>query len=286
VNNYVLWDDESRKTLGRLAHAIMPLDDWLKARKVNGGYTPPDAHNKEKFPWRNGGPVLSVDRLRVIDFIEMLVRESANDAFLLCRWSMLEDKPLTFCPIESIAEWREARGLDDDVKFGAVLSDNAPGTLVGSPIARSQLYAECVPFLCTAARDRKQAKKLDDDNPKHWESFMLQLFKDQCAEWPEPRSNPSSRFMIQLLRDMLYAVLGMRSPIAEPWRSAVLAEIGEFRRPGNVYDRADIARGVAEFRKVLGEVTANKRAPTGVFEPSEDVKGHYLNFSKEFVQKE
>jgi hypothetical protein len=167
-----------------------------------------------------------------------------------------------------------------------VLSDNAPGTLVGFPVARSQLYAECVPLLCTAARDRKQANKLDDDNPKHWESFMLELFKDQCAEWPEPRSNPSSRFVMQLLRDMLYAVLGMRNPIAEPWCSAVLAEIGEFRRPGNIYDRADIARGLAEFRKVLADVTENKRAPTEIFEPSEDVKGHYLNFSKEFVQKE
>jgi hypothetical protein len=285
MNNYVLWDDEGRKILGKLAQFIMPLDDWLK-KKIVDGYTPPDANDPNKFPWRHGGDVLSVDRLRLIDFIEMLARESANDAFLLHRWAMLEDKPLTFCPIECKEDWREARGLDDDVKFGPVLADNAPGTLVGFPVSRSQLYAESVPHLCTAARARKKAKKLDDDNPKHWESFMLDLFKDKCAEWPEPRSNPSSRFMIQLLRDLLYAVLGMRNPIAEPWRSAVLAEIGEFRRPGNVYDRADIARGVAEFKKVLAEKIESKPTPSEVFTTSEVLRDHYLNFGNGPEQKE
>ena len=79
---------------------------------------------------------------------------------------------------------------------------------------------------------------------------------------------------------------GMRNPIAEPWRSAVLAEIGEFRRPGNVYDRADIARGVAEFKKVLAEKIESKPTPREVFTTSEVLRDHYLNFGNGPEQKE
>jgi hypothetical protein len=277
LKDHFTMDDESRKILGKLSRAVLPLDEWLKDREANGGYRPPESDNPKKFPWRNGGPALSTDQLRVVDFIQMLIRESTNERSLLCRWGMLEKDPLKFCPIENKEEWREARGLDDDVKFGAVLSDNAPGTLTGTPIARSQLYAECLPLLCTAARDRRLA----DDDRVGWSKFMLELVKDQCREWPERRSQPSSTFMLQVLRDLLYAVLGMRNAVAEPWRSAVLAEIGEYRRPGNTYDRADIARGLAEFKKVLDEFIQTPRDLKPSYELSNTTKDHYLNFSNE-----
>jgi hypothetical protein len=275
VTNQFTLDDESRKILDKLSQAILPLHQWLKHRDTNGGYRPPDADNPNKFPWRNGGPLLSTDQLGVVDFILMLIRESANDIFLLRRWQLLEADPLRFFPIENKQKWRAARGLDDDVKFGIVLGDNAPGTLVGSPIARSQLYAECLPLLCAAARDRP----LEDSDRAGWNKFMLELFKDQCGEWPEPRSHPSSRFMLQLLRDLLYAVLGMRNTIAEPWRSALLAEIGEYRRPGNTYSRADIEHGLAEFKKVLAEITDTDLKPP--YELPDTTTDHYLQFSKE-----
>jgi hypothetical protein len=275
VKNHFTLDDESRKVLGKLSEVMLPLQEWLEQREDGGGYRPPDADNHEKFPWRNGGLSLSTDQLGVVDFIQMLIRESANDILLLRRWKMLEEEPLRFCPIENKEKWRAARGLDCDVKFGIVLGDNAPVTLVGSPIARSQLYAECLPLLCAAARDRP----LEDNDRAGWNKFMLELFKDQCGEWPEPRSHPSSRFMLQLLRDLLYAVLGMRNTIAEPWRSALLAEIGEYRRPGNTYSRADIEHGLAEFKKVLAETTNTDLKPP--YELPDTTTDHYLKMSKE-----
>ena len=107
--------------------------------------------------------------------------------------------------------------------------------------------------------------------------------------------------MLQLLRDVLYATLGMRNPVAEPWRSALLTEIGEFRRPGNVFDRADIAKGLKEFVSVLkpeplgesGLKTLQTEAvggPDTTTEASEllheeeilsdSVRDHYLDYNK------
>ena len=48
----------------------------------------------------------------------------------------------------------------------------------------------------------------------------------------------------------------MRNPVREPWRSAVLTEIGEYRRPGNVYTREDVGRGLEEFKAVLSTYPA------------------------------
>jgi hypothetical protein len=93
----------------------------------------------------------------------------------------------------------------------------------------------------------------------------------------------------------------MRNPVAEPWRSALLTEIGEFRRPGNVFDRADIAKGLKEFVSVLkpepleesvlktlrteavGRPDATIDTSELVHEPeiiSDSVRDHYLDFNK------
>jgi hypothetical protein len=281
VKMHFTLDSQSRKVLGNLLRAIMPLGEWIADRKKSGGYEPPDTHDPLKFPWRNGGPALSTDKLGVVDFIQMLIRESANEVLLLGRWKMLESDALRFCPIENKDEWRAARGLDDDVRFGPALSENAPGSLSKPPIARTELYAEYLPLLCQVA----SARRLADDDRAGWTTFMLELFKDQCRQWPKLQSHPPSRFMFQLLRDLLYAVLGMRNAIAEPWHSAVLAEIGEFRRPGNTYDREDVARGLTEFQRVLAEVTDK---PRDLAEPDRlpaTTYDHYLQFESVFDPK-
>lgn len=265
-------DDKARKLLGKLAHVLMPLDEWLTARMATkDGYCPPNADNPEKFPWRHGGQKLSTDQLRVVDFIQALIRESSGDFALLDRWKSLDDDPLKFCPIHQPSEWRAARGLDARVKFGAVESENAPGTLGGAPIPRARLYSEYLPLVHVAA----DARKLKDDDLAGWKTFMLDLFKNQCREWPEPESHPSSKFMLQLVRDVVYAVLGMRNAIDEPWRSAVLAEIGEFRRPGNKYDREAIGRGLEEFKREFDDVLAR-----GVPPERGTVPDFFLKFNK------
>ena len=160
-------------------------------------------------------------------------------------------------------------------------SDNAPGTVGGPLVARPELYATYLPLLCNAA----SARGLDGNDSAGWRQFMIELFKDQCREWPAPPSPPSSRFMLQLLRDLLYALLGMRNAIGEPWHSAVLAEIGEYRRPGNTYDRKDIERGLAEFKKVLAEFTDTKRDLAEPYELPETTNNHYLDFSNQYESK-
>lgn len=285
ANKFCL-DEASRAVLRKLAQALLPLNEWIQARGKTG-YTPPDA---DTLPWRENGVSLSTDQLGVIEFVEALLRESSNDVFLLERWRELQAEPLKYCPIDNKNEWRGARGLDAVARFGAVESENAPADYGGYQIARSQLYMDYLPLLSIAANARGPQSDAD------WNKFALELFKDSCAQWPQSQCYPSSKFMLQLLRDMLYAVLGMRNPVPEPWRSAVLTEIGEFRRPGNVYTRADIERGLSEFTNVLASypvpektveeslVTAGPIVPTAAlkveveFEPAASLKAHYLKF--------
>jgi hypothetical protein len=260
-------DPASRAVLGNLARAILPLDEWLKARGKNG-YKPPDA---DELPWRRKGSELSTDRLGVIEFIESLLRESASDIFLLQRWRTLEADPLRLCPFDNKNEWRGARGLNAGARFGAVQSENIPANYGGHHVVRQQIYMDYLPLLAAAAKAR---------NPKTewaWKEFMLELFKDTCKQWPQGQPYRSSQFMLQLLRDILYAVLGMRNPIPEPWRSAVLTEMGEFRRPGRTYSREEIKRGVREFKDTLAKQPTS-RPSKDEYELPELTKAHYLKF--------
>jgi hypothetical protein len=268
--NHLSLDKESRDVLGSLAGAMLPLNAWLQARGVSG-YKPPNA---DKLPWRDpGGGPLSIHKLGVIEFIEALLRESAGDIFLHQRWQTLEADPLKFCPIDNTSEWRGARDLDADPRFGAVESENISADYSGDQISRSELYADYLPLLATAAKTR------NPQGDAEWTKFMLELFNDECPQWPKSQSYRSSKFMLQLLRDLLYAVLGMRNPVEEPWRSAVLTEIGEFRRPGNKYSRIDIDRGLEEFKTVLNASLAMEGVITDkAYELADSVKTHYLGF--------
>jgi hypothetical protein len=223
-----------------LANALLPLNEWIRARGP-GDYTPPNA---DKLPWRQKDGSLSVDQLGVIEFIDALLRESNSDIVLLARWRTVQAEPLKYCPLDNKEEWRAARGLGEP-SFGAVQSQNVLADDRGNPIARSQFYATYLPLLASATAKRNPA---DDAG---WTAYALDLFKDACAEWPASESTRSSRFMLRLLRDLLNAILGMRNPVPEPWRSAVLTEIGEFRRPGNVYTRQDVQHGLDEFISIL-----------------------------------
>jgi hypothetical protein len=279
-------DEVSRSNLRNLANALLPLNEWIRTRGP-GDYEPPNA---SKLPWRHGGS-LSVDQLGVIEFIDALLRESNSDITLLARWREVQADPLKYCPVDNKYEWRAARGLSAP-SFGAVQSQNVLADNRGNQIVRSQFYASYLPALANATAKRNPA---DDAG---WAAYALDLFKDTCAEWPASESMRSSRFMLQFLRDLLNAILGVRNLVPEPWRSAVLTEIGEFRRPGNKYTRQDVKRGLDEFISVLkshrpaelkvSEVTEVLEIPTSaierVKEPIEEpeiadaVKSHYLEW--------
>jgi hypothetical protein len=291
VNPSGPFDEFGRSILRSLAKALLPLDQWIRARKpppAGDDYEPPNAG---ELPWRRDGQTLSIDRLGAIEFVEALIRESNGDALLLKRWGALQADPLKHCPIENPVEWRTARGLAAP-NFGAVQSQNVLLDDRGNQIARSEFYASYLPYLAIAAARRQPG----DDAA--WQTFALDLFSNSCKEWPAPEMARSSRFMLQFLRDLLYAILGVRNPVPEPWRSAVLTEIGELRRPGNVYSREDVERGLDDFKEVIDSyrvpkvpvVAAEKELlvegrpvitevapqPTEEHEISEPVKAHYL----------
>jgi hypothetical protein len=78
------------------------------------------------------------------------------------------------------------------------------------------------------------------------------LLGNAAAEWPVASQPPSAKFVIQFTSDILYAMLGMRSPVPEEWKRAVLVELGEHRHTGNEYTRADAAAAVEAFEKLTG----------------------------------
>jgi hypothetical protein len=237
------FDEPSLQVLRKLVNVLMPIDAWIEKRTKEGGYKPPNASD---LPWRKAGASLTTNQMGVIEFVVALIRESAGDIPLLERWHTIQADPLKYCPFDNKDEWRNARGLHGVPRFGIDAVENMPSDDSGRQMARSQIYSDYLPLLAIAA----QAAKLVTDYD--WTAFTLNLLNDSCDQWSQgSRSYRSSKFMLQLLRDVLYATLGMRNPVAEPWRSALLTEIGEFRRPGNVFDRSDIAKGLKEFVSVL-----------------------------------
>jgi hypothetical protein len=288
------FDEPSLQILRKLVSALMPLDSWIKKRTKEGGYTPPDA---DQLPWRKSGASLTTDQMGVVEFVVALIRESAGDVPLLERWHAIQADPLKYCPFDNKDEWRSARGLQGVPRFGIDAIENMPSDDAGRQMARSQVYSDYLPLLIVAAQ---QAKLVTDED---WTAFALNLLNDSCDQWSQgSRSYRSSKFMLQLLRDALYATLGMRNPVPEPWRSALLKEIGEFRRPGNVFDRSDIEKGLKEFASVLkpepleksvlretrteslasaDAATADLQLVQGKPETlSDSVRDHYLEFDK------
>jgi hypothetical protein len=243
---------QTREILTSLAEAILPLQDWIDRKD----YVP---SNSKELPWRKAGTSLKVSDLRVIEFLELLLRETMGDARLLERWSQVRAEPLKFCPLERPEEWRRARGLDPIPVFDVVGGDNTLTDGQGRQISRGQFYASYLPLLQAAVSARVEAgkqvraKRLAD--PAGWKKFALELFTDSCVEWPSNQPDASS-FVFQFIRDLLYAVLGMRNPVTEPRRSAILTEIGELRRPGNVFTRVDVEQGLADLKAVLGTYEA------------------------------
>lgn len=285
----VQFDAASLDILANLSKVIMPLDAWIAKRSSEGGYAPPDA---DSLPWRQGGKPLTIDEVRVVDFIVALIRETADDVTLLDRWQALHAEPLKDCPIDDKDQWRAARGLDGAAVFGAGLSQNVPADGGEPPLTRVQIYAKYLPLVVLAAKD------VLPSNADDWRQFALDLFHDKVKD-PTQASGPfrTSRFMLQLVRDLLYATLGMRNNAPEPFRSAVLTEIGELRRPGNVFTRADIARGLEDFRAILasyespaapvaaGAAEREESAPAfaSASSVSDSVREHYLSYSNRRV---
>jgi len=232
-------DDELRGFLEHLAEGMFPLAAWIEGKVKTGRYKP-----RELVPWRGKSMVLSPGAMGAIEFFEELLGESAEDAPLAERFAQVIADPLRYSPMAGGAPaWRKSRKLDPIPKFGIVTSQNVLATAAGVPATRDQFYGPYWSLLRQAVSDG------DPKTAADWEAFARDLVNDASPHWPSGQSLKSSSFMKQFGRDMLHALLNMRNPAADPWRVAVLEELGEHRRVGNSFTRDDVARFVETFRK-------------------------------------
>src|SRR5258708_18640566 len=116
--------------------------------------------------------------------------------------------PLSDSPLPNTAAWRKNRGLGDVPKFGVLPGGNVWLTdATGNTISRATFYAQCWPLLGAVLDARRKAGPVD------WAALANDLLGNAAPQWPNTSQPTSSAFLIQFGSDMLYAMLGMRSPV-------------------------------------------------------------------------
>ncbi len=244
-----LLDEDLRKILEDLSEGLFGLSPWIRDKEQGGKYRPPHA----ELPWRDDGKTLETKDLGVIAFLDELQASSAREEALAARWSELIERPMSFSPlITGAAAWRAERGLLDP-QFGIVTSQNVIVDAAGRPTSREASYGTYAPLL------RAAVAAANPQTPDDWQGLAGELFTDTSPHWPAGQP-ASSVFMKQFGRDVLNAMLGMRNPAPDPWRFALLTELGEHRRVGNAFTNHDVAKLVDAFRRRVKEVS---KAPPG-----------------------
>jgi hypothetical protein len=232
-------DDELRGILQNLTEGMFPLAAWVEDKIENGGYKP-----REHVPWRDAGSSLATKDLGAVEFFEELLGQSAEDLSITERLAQVIADPLRFSPLlEGTPDWRASRKLDSTPQFGIVASQNVIATADRAPATRAHFYAPFWSLLRQAVSDANPKTSAD------WESLARDLLNDASPHWPGGQPLKSSSFMKQFGRDMLHALLIMRNPAPDPWRLALLEEIGEHRRVGNSFTRDDVERFVRAFKE-------------------------------------
>lgn len=245
---------ETRTNLRGLAEGLLPLQEWVES--AAHAYTPP---GPASLPWRHGEP-LSHERLQTIEYVEWAIAASDADDLLLARWDRIRQEPLAFCPLPSPRDFREGRGLSLAPRFATVEAGNSLADASGRQMSRRQLYDQCTPILALTITDAR--RRLGDNTPQFWSVLAQELHRGNCPEWRGVAGAPQSTLLTeQFLRDALTALLNGWLDVPPPWRYAVLIELGEFRRPGNAFTRADVENARAALQAALGG-TSTPAAPS------------------------
>lgn len=242
--------------LDSLAEGILPLSDWINSKP----YVPPNA---ESLPWRASPSVtLRPSQLGFLQFLEGLMNESSSDEEIKVYFSTRAEEPLAFAPQDDVAAWRALRGLSPSPTFGVIESDNLLMDVEGHPISRVAFYRTYLPLFEYASR---MAAIAAGNNGINWKEFAKELLTNASPFWPKSLPRRSSTFVKQFGRDLLYAVLGMRNPVPEPWRDAVLIELGEHRRVGNTFTPDEASAVLAEFQAVFDPLFDHGEAIASLF---------------------
>ena len=231
-----------RADLADLAEGVLPLQRWIEQKPYDPRTDP--TFEGQRMPWRDPGQSLTPAKTGFNGFFTGLLRETSDDVQAKARWQRAAAAPLARSPIADVATWRAERGLDEVASFGIVQSQNVLLDIQNQQIARISFYRDTLPDL---------AYCLDIDRPKtsaEWEALARALLTDQVSAWPNT-VHPASVFMNQFAADVLYALLGMRNFSAVPgeptYATAVLTELGQARRRGNVNTPAQAKVAVARF---------------------------------------
>jgi DNA/RNA endonuclease G (NUC1) len=268
-------EDHPADLIEDLAYALLPLDQWVAGKP----YHPP----QPDLLWRrllaappvgDAGPQfetpLTPARLGIGRFIREILLRSEQESALIERWSALASSPLTHSPHADASRWRAERGLSNEPRFGVLESENVLLDSRGEHLSRLRIYGSGLAALAEVVATRR---------PNHadgtWRTLARELYEDSCAEWPPAAGVESSRFTAQLVHDALRGLFGVAGPAPEPWKSAVLVELGEYRRPGNTYTREDVQKASDALVERLATL-----APRMILEPppAPEVVDHYRNF--------
>jgi hypothetical protein len=231
-------DDELRGIVENLAEGLIPLAAWIADKVKNDQYRP-----REPAPWREQGESLTVKDTGAVLFFEELLAQSDAEASLVDRFREVLADRLRFSPLDDVGGWRTARALDADAKFGIVGSGNVLAAADGTPVTRAQFYAPYWELL------RQTVSTAAPKSPADWEQLAVALMGDTSQAWPGNQPLKSQPFVKQLAQDLLQGLMNMRNPAADPWRVALLKELGEHRRVGNSFTRHDAERYVRAFRE-------------------------------------
>ena len=255
-----LFDSQTQQLLQELAAAMFPFDRW-----INGDGTaqnPPKSYTPDPPPpWRKQGSKLGLRDLGVFEFLEGLISESSGDADVLARFARISADPLQFSPLSDVRAWRESRGLAPEAEFGVIESENVLTDVDGHPIVRRRFYETYLPLV------RATVNAALEKPPVKWADLGTDLLKDNSKFWPKYQPRKSSTFIKQFGRDLLYAMLGMRNPAPEPFRFALLIELGEGRRVGNAYTPEQVEDARARFEKAL-DAYFKKPEPASAVRPA------------------
>jgi hypothetical protein len=238
--------------LAALADAIFPIDAWMNQK----AFKPEDS----KVPWRQGYEVVDVRYLAGIEYIvDVLLAdgvEESGDQAIAERWAQLQASPPDAYAAMGAPDWRREHGLDAAAVFAPADSENftvAQEAPAGEDqpkraLSRRQWYAEFVPLLMASVAASKLA---------NWARYVADASRGDAAhpaplpaalKWPAGAPHPIG-FVLQFGRDLSLAFLSLRNTAANA--TAVLAEAGEHRRPGNAYTAADAQQATARFTGVL-----------------------------------
>ena len=131
-----------RDALMKLAEALFPVKEWFSADPIKRPFQP-----ALPLPWRPaaGQQNLSINDLKVVEFLEELLNHDGDDRALADRWRAIARKPLEFHDsLPGREKWRQSRLREDGTPalspdkatFGAAASGNFILVESGKPVAR------------------------------------------------------------------------------------------------------------------------------------------------------